>query len=65
MYLVNNINGVAPYECYIQLRSTNECARTVWLTSVKRVYITNTMFNFKYRMSAYPVIPIGYSVTNN
>ena len=65
MYLVNNINGVVPYECYIQLRSTNEYAITVWLEHGKRVCITNTMLNFKYRMSAYPVIPIGYSVTND
>ena len=61
MYLVNNINGIVPYECYIQLRSTNEYVITVWLARGKRVCIDDTLFNFKYRMSAYPVIPIGSS----
>ena len=64
MYLVNNINGVVPYECYIQLRNTNEYAITVWLARGKRVWIEDTIFNFKDRMSRYPVIPIGYSVAN-
>ena len=59
MYLVNNINGIVPYECYIQLRSTNEYVIKVWLARGKTVWIADTMFNFKDRMLAYPVIPIG------
>lgn len=65
MYLVNNINGIVKNECYIQLRSTNEYVIKVWLARGKTVWIANTMFSFKDRMSRYPVIPIGYSVTNH
>ena len=64
MYLVNNINGIGPYECYIQLRNTNKYAITVWLYCGRIVWIDRTAFNYKDRMSSYPSIPIGHSVSN-